>query len=344
MRRFFLVAAIPSVALGMAACMGDDPALSPNEGGEADADVNDPPDAAGDSRSADAPESDSSSDASAGCDPTRPFRKPVKITEVSTLGADDFPRLTPARDELFLGREVQGIGNFDASVGLASGVVRYARADGGAWGAPRTLAFNDIGDGGKMNATSFSMTEDSKNGFLIGRDGSNFSVGIRKVTRLGPNQPWSIPMPVTLKDPAGQVAQPSSMFVSADGSRLYYSASSGGKQLVYQAALAAGAYGPARLLGFDANERSPVLSRDERQIFFGSARAHPGGATGTLVYTATRLDVDGDFGPIDFVAELNEGADEMTPTWLSVDGCTMLLSGRLTGESQTDVFIATRAE
>lgn len=339
MRFFILLAAIPSVALGIAACTGEDPIFSPdNEDGSTDGA------ASSDSPSGDATSDsldDTSSDAPAACS-TKPFTKPVRLSDVSSGTADDFPRFTLSRDELFLGRVVQGIGNFDASVGIAGGVVRYARTDGGPWGAAATMAFNDIGDGGKMNASAFSMTEDSKNAFLIGRDQYNFFVGIRKVTRLGPNQPWSYPAPVTLKDPGGAAAQPFSLFVNADGTRLYYSASSGGKELIFQANFAAGVYGPARVLGFDAIDRSPVLSHDELRIFFSTARPHPGGSMGTLVYTATRTGIDGDFGPIDFVAELNDGADEMNPTWLSGDGCTMLLAGRLTGESTTDVFIATR--
>lgn len=345
MRLFPFVVAIPTVALGVAACVGDDPDITPSgEEDEPDAAVNHSPDGAGDAGAADAPESDSSSDASAGCD-GRPFTTPVRMSDVSEdKRADDYPRFSLARDELFLGREVNGIGNYGAQVGLAVGVVRYARADGGTWGAPTTLAFNDIGDGGKMNASSFSMTEDGKAGFLVGRDGYSFFAGVRTVTRSGPNAPWSIPMTVTLKGPDGQAAQPLSLFVNADGKRLYYSANSGGKELLYQATLTGGTYGDARLLGFDARERSPVLSHDELRIFFGSARPHPGGVTGTtLVYTAARADVDGDFGPIEFVAELNEGAQEMTPSWLSADGCTMLLSGRLPNETSTDVFIATRA-
>lgn len=339
MRRPLLLTAIPAALLGIAACVG--------EGSSSDEEGEPVPDAAFD----DAPSVEDAlaidgaetSDARAGCDPSRPFTKPVRLSSVSTGRDDNFPHFTHARDELFVGRLVDGVSNFDAAVGPANGVVRYTVLDGGGWGEPTVLAFNDIGDGGKMHATSFSVTEDGKSGFLVGHDSANFSVGIRKVVRLAPHDPWSIPTPMTLTHEDSQPARPYSMFVNADATRLYYSANGVGGHFLFQADLVSGAYGPARLLGFDADERSPVLSRDELRIFFASSRVHPGGASGALVYTATRLGVDGGFGPIEFVAELNEGATEMIPSWLSADGCTMLLSGRIETDTYTDVFIATRA-
>jgi hypothetical protein len=149
---------------------------------------------------------------------------------------------------------------------------------------------------------------------------------------------------VSVTDPAGQPAAPVSPWINEDATRLYFEGNSGTPKL-YQAPFNGVGYGPAEAIGFDADDRGPVLSRDEMRIYFGSARPHPGGASGAtfLVYTSTRSSIDAPFGPPQFVTELNEGAAEMRPSWLSADACTILLFGRLEGgTNDTDVFVATK--
>lgn len=336
MRFLFLAYALCAGALAVAACTGDDPAgVGGPEGDDDERDA-----ASGTQDAGTGTPTDSAV-------PTcweKPFGKPVPIAEVSATESDEFPRYTLDRDELYLGRSVpEGVAQGGAQVGPAAAVVRYTRPDGGAWSAPTTLPFNDIGDGGKMNASSFTFTRDSKSGFFLGYDAFGFYAGARKVTRLGPNGVWSPATRLTVKGPAGETPQIRSLQVNEDGSRLYYSAVGSGNEGIFQAPLSVDGFGPSRLIGFTAYDMSPVLSRDELRIYFGSSRPHPGGVEGiALVYTARRTAVDAEFGPVEFVVELNDGAQEMIPTWLSDDGCTMLLSGRPTGQNQNDVYVATR--
>jgi Tol biopolymer transport system component len=207
------------------------------------------------------------------------------------------------------------------------------------------LALNDIGDGGLMHSYALTLTADGKSAFFAATDKYAFGVGILKLTRTGPKEPWSRPIYLKVTNANGEATVGREPWINTDGTRLYFAANADGKESLFQAPLAAGAFGPAKLIGFEAQDRAPVLSRDEKRIYFGSSRPHPGGISGAtvLVYTATRSGVDEPFGPVDFVTELNEGAMEMTPTWLSVDGCTIVLSGRYPdATTQADVYVATK--
>ena len=131
-------------------------------------------------------------------------------------------------------------------------------------------------------------------------------------------------------------------WVSADGKRLYFIAN--GTARLHVASFGANGFGPSTLLGFDGKTvQYPVLSGDELTLYFGGSGPHPGGApqASILVYKSTRASLTDPFAPPELVVELAEEASEMSPTWLSPDGCKMLLAGRMAdGGTSVDLFTA----
>ncbi|MBX3222086.1 MAG: hypothetical protein KF795_16330 [Labilithrix sp.] len=321
--------------LGVAACLGEDPetiAGGPAPGDDGGASLSDGAAAADDASSVTDGGGDGGDGGVAGpCNLAKPFGAPKKLTSLGGPSDTQTPRLSWDGQELYVSREVTVKG------APAAGIVRYVAADGG-WDSPSALAVNDIGDGGLMHSSALSLTADDKSAFFERTDRFNLNRGISKLTRTAPAGTWSSPLGVTVTDPAGQPAAPTGPWINADGSRLYFAQANG---TVYQAAFNGTGYGPAKALGFGANDMNPVLSRDEKRIYFASSRPHPAPHSGVLVYTSTRASVEGDFAPPEFVAELNEGFNDLRPSWVSVDGCTLVLSGR-TAMPGVDVYVASK--
>jgi hypothetical protein len=77
-------------------------------------------------------------------------------------------------------------------------------------------------------------------------------------------------------------------------------------------------------LDTDGSENAPVVSDDEREIFFASDRDHPGmsGLDGLDIYTATRTRASDAFGaPVHLPALSSDGID--WPVWLSPSHCDL---------------------
>jgi Tol biopolymer transport system component len=78
-----------------------------------------------------------------------------------------------------------------------------------------------------------------------------------------------------------------------------------------------------------ADDQSPVLTKDERTIFFASDRAAAGNHD---IYTSTRTGGDATFDPPIMVSELSTTDDEY-PTWISENGCAMVLERKTGGKA-----------
>jgi hypothetical protein len=115
-----------------------------------------------------------------------------------------------------------------------------------------------------------------------------------------------------------------SPFISHSGQTLYFIQESH----LYFARKEASVFGtpqPLTSLTSPSNQLHPVLSADERTIFFSSYRTD-GSAKGRAdTWTSTRKDVEDDFDAPHGVDELNSAEDEQ-PIWLSEDGCEIWLS------------------
>jgi hypothetical protein len=104
---------------------------------------------------------------------------------------------------------------------------------------------------------------------------------------------------------------------------------------------------PGPLVGINivgANEKFPVVTGDGRRLYFASDRDKGAKNTGYDVFTATRPSMGGAFTDVTPVAELNTAFDEY-PTWVSADGCKMLLMRRTgPGAAQHDIYQSTKAK
>jgi hypothetical protein len=92
-----------------------------------------------------------------------------------------------------------------------------------------------------------------------------------------------------------------------------------------------------------SNCAAPVVSRDERTIFF--AVTVP--SSRSFMHVSRRATTSASFGPVLMVDELLgvDGASD-TPGWLSVDGCRLYFSsrGRTPGAGGSDLYLLTRAK
>ena len=79
------------------------------------------------------------------------------------------------------------------------------------------------------------------------------------------------------------------------------------------------------------NQESPILTADQLTIYFSAARV---GTLGKLdIWTASRANKDASFGAVQHLPELSSPADDY-PTWLSDDGCRMIIQSYATGDSE----------
>lgn len=116
-------------------------------------------------------------------------------------------------------------------------------------------------------------------------------------------------------------------FVAADGKTLYFSRLEGDYN-VLSSVYANGMFEDAIPVGgvnSGSTETWPVLSADERTIYFASDRPNTSASGGMDIYVATRASKGVAFENARPVVELNS-ADIDTPAWLSVDGCRLYMS------------------
>lgn len=256
-----------------------------------------------------------STDAAPACDPNRPFSTPQRSAELSTAFSDESARLSPDRREAFVSRRVQ------------TNIVqtfRYHRVTvAAAWevaGPEATLSV--FPDGGATSATNLTFATNALEVVLQYYDvPESPAAGIARATRPSVGAPWSVPVAIAGLESPFQDNAPT---LSQDGNTLYWFNDRAGSWRISFAQRNGDAFGPAALLGplDPIEERFPVLTGDERTLYFAARDA--GGTT--RVRKATRASKSDAFGAAVAVPELDGAVGESThPTWLSPDGCEMLL-------------------
>lgn len=85
-------------------------------------------------------------------------------------------------------------------------------------------------------------------------------------------------------------------------------------------------------------ESSPVVTADERTIYFSSMRA---GTQLRDVFVADRALPSEAFGVPRRVAELSTDTND-EPSWLSADGCRIVIASGGTSDARADIYLATR--
>jgi Tol biopolymer transport system component len=118
--------------------------------------------------------------------------------------------------------------------------------------------------------------------------------------------------------------------------RLYFSSNRGGANVfeLFSSQGSGSTFGPPALipgLVSSKDQESPFLTADELTIYFSSGRA---GGLGKLdIWTASRPNKDAAFGIPQHLPELSSPADDY-PTWLSDDGCRMIVQSYASGDSE----------
>lgn len=324
-------------AVAVAACVGDDPPATPGT-----ADSGTPAsDAASDGSAA----TDSGGDAAidggvdaARCNSNAAFGSPVQVVDLSSANNKDetSPALSEDEQRIFF------VSNRDG----ADRIFYAERTSSGKFGPAARL---DALIGNVANANAYiervTITEDEKTLYFgWSPDGlQEFKIWVAQRTTTTAPPVFSTPELVNgITEPQAYGAP----FVNAVGTRLYYSAetAAGSNLFTLQSVdcTAPAQCGTRRsfpALGTNEpfGEGTPVLTRDEKTMFFASAR--DGGSAGkTAIYVTTRPDVNGAFLPPELVVSIRPSI--ISPGWLSRDGCRLYVASNQNGNS--DIFVMTR--
>jgi hypothetical protein len=262
------------------------------------------------------------------CDPTKPFGTPVQLTEISSPdgGGENMPHLTADERTLY----------FATAQSPSDIYVATRDAPGALFGAPARVDAVDT----EHTENSPSLTADELELFLASF--ATQRTGIVYSTRANRGAPWGTPVEITLPDGAPRVDMP---FISADGRTLYAAMRVGDSGMLHELRKSAVSptapnFGPLESIGVDTlfDETRPILSADERTIYFASNR--DAGTGGLDIWTARRLSKLLHFGTPTNVRELNTTSHER-PGWVSGDGCVIYFSSMRSG-SVEHVFRAQR--
>jgi Tol biopolymer transport system component len=314
---------VAGAVLAAAACVGEAPSEGPgsstSEGGAPDG-----------PEKTDEGGSDGGGDVQAPrCDPTKPFRAPVKLAGVNTELSEASPFLTADGSTLLFVRK---------------------DADGGddIWTATRAgdATFTDVRPlSPKINSAAadndpFLSEDGTALYFARGYPASDLFVAKRPTrdSEFGDPAPLANVNQKVPTDP-----EDSHPFVTQDGNWLYFRSNRVANRFsIYRSRRGPdGAFGEPQLVPELNSEGSrnhrATLTGDQRTVYFTSDRA---GAE--WIFVATRSDPEGVFGDIHRVDELTVEANTLTGQ-ISADGCVLVFAAR-TAASATpfDLWIAVK--
>ncbi len=272
------------------------------------------------------------------CDPAKPFDPPVLVAGVNSNANDWAARLAGDGLTLFVSSERD-------TPGVAQGCFSSTRTNlASTFAEPVILAnVNLPGAGAGIQSEFPTVTADGKTMFLASNDGHSAHTDILSARRDSPITDFMTPFGVAnINSPVQNDEAP---FILPDGNTLYFGSDRSGDFEIYKASLNGTSFSPPDLvieLGTSAFESYPVTNSNHLRMFFASTRAD-GGARGSFdIWTATRESTTEQFSAPSNVSELNSVEVDL-PTWLSEDGCTLLLSSsRVGGLGGLDIYQATR--
>lgn len=275
--------------------------------------------------------SDGGGDAGAICDKAQPFGAPV------LLGA---PVNTPAP-------EFGGRFSFDErtlyfyrNVGSPQDLYEASReGDALRFSAPKLLAGIAEAD---SNETHFTVSRDGTLAFFSSNRPGSEGRDVWVARRPGATGAWQTPERVAA---LASAMNDTDTFLRPDGKVLYFaSARSGGGDL-FQATVDDVGSGvpdvgaPVALAALNTadEEQAPMVTADDLTIYFSRT---PAGRGDSDIFVATRATAKLTFGDVTPVAELSTDFIER-PTWISPDGCRMLLTSSRPGTlGESDLFLA----
>ncbi len=319
MRRLFFALVATFLTALVFACVGDDPTLSPPQG---DVDAAKDTSSTTDGADPDSARGDGSVDSgAASCDPSSPFGAPVPVTELNTGEFEDGVSLAADELTVYFTRK--------------SSLYQATRAS-------KTLPFSGVGLVANANQPDTTkqahLTHDGQVLYTVSTVSGNpvlyystFGVG-------------GFSAPAKVSGPSG-VFNAMYPYLNAQKSISFYdfpTVPSGGgpvRDAIYTATVVVpGAWSqPSRVeeLFSSAGDRSPVLSADQKTLYFASRR----NATNDDIYATTRGSITAQWGAPTLLTSLSTPADD-APSWVSDDGCRLYIISSSPGNP--DVFLAKR--
>lgn len=256
------------------------------------------------------------------CDRALPFGAPVPIAELNTVGGVGEGTLRLLPDEL--------TGYFwrrDTTDTMTLAQIFYASrlALDAPWTAQPVTGLDD--GRGSLDPTLVS-------------DGS--LLVFRKTT---PDDLYlAVPIDATSFQPPVEIGSLNSLsadtepFLQASGSELIFNSLRSGGGDLYRATRSGKTFSAPTLIAevsTTADEGDPVLSADGLELYFRSNRV----GNEYDIYRATRASQTDTFGAAEVVPNVNT-ASEDGPSSLSLDGCRLYLTSKITGDF--DLYVATR--
>lgn len=282
-----------------------------------------------DARTADAPAELTPDAIQRRCDPAKPFGAPVALSAVNTAMEDGGAHLT--EDELTMYLSTRPANTSQIYVATRSSVQA-------AFSTPSTVANVNIGDN-----FSPSLTSDGRTMYLISNGtGTLGGHDVFVTTRASATAAFDAPSDVTPVNSTDDGEY--SVSVTGIGDEIYFSSGRSGKLRLYKATKSGGTVGaPAivnEIVEATADDHLATVRADGLELYFSSNRS--GTLGGYDVWVSRRASVTAAFGTPVHVGELSTAQDD-GPTWVSPDGCHILLvSNRTGGKGNTDIWYAER--
>jgi hypothetical protein len=269
-------------------------------------------------------------DASAPCDPTKPFGDPHVVKELSSPGHDGAVALSADGRTAYVSALRSDLGATTWDLYVAT------RHDTQSPFSPPER----LDDLSTPDYAEFFPTLSADGRTLIYTStapGGSGGWDLRMSTRASLSDAFGAGAPITAVNSARDEWGP---FLTADGNNLYMTSTRSGTGAMYVTARSdAGDFGEPKLVEGIEPAGVPVVTADGRTIYFASARTDLGAHGKTDIWIARRASTSDDFGPPVNVDELNTGESE-TPSWLSPDQCELYFH-RMGGPiGKTDIFVA----
>jgi len=270
------------------------------------------------------------------CNLSKPFGAPVAITELNTTKDDAVARLT--HDELTVYFVRASPGSYDT----ADIFTATRQAKGQPFGSATPLALNDNTRGDFEPSPSDDLTLF----FSSDRVGTLGAGDLFVATRSDVLHPFG--GVTSVQGNINTTANEGYVYALPNSLTLYFRSGVNGTDDLFRATrpnTSATTFTTDPPSAFQSvntatNEEAPVVSLDERTLYFASNRTDGGAKGGLDIWMATRPDTTSSFGNLTNVAELDTTADEL-PSWISDDGCRLYMS-RITGAGDFDLYIATK--
>lgn len=267
------------------------------------------------------------------CDVTRPWGTPAPLAGVNTNRIDMSARLSP--DELTIYFQSDRDTPSGTTVDLY--VATRASIDDG-FGAPARLDTVSTADNdGDPSISADGLT------LFAGRSTAGFTDGdIYVATRATTLGAFGAPALATVSQSTTHDNQP----FDAGGGLWFTSQRPGGLGGldIYRAPITGGVLGtPVAVteLNTASEDWLPMLTADERTVYFGSTRPDPDAPGLFDIWTSTRPDTASEFAAPTLVPELSSPFQDF-PSWISPDGCRLYLTSERLGSP--DIYLVERSD